>query len=966
MKLIRKSLLMLLTVAAAFTSCTKEEVFVQEEATIQGEFAGAKLVGTNVSIDMDFGEAIKTKVSNKGKFEEGDRSGLGWIIAGKYSDEQTGEDPTGPELFANHLYTRVNNDWITYGNMYEGWHFAYYPFAYQKQVAGQLEVAINPVQKYSHDKDRYANNLWVSPRAFITEENNLDKTNNKLTDVSFNFYPAKKVIRVGLTPEGVLTTAPELKDLKIKSVTINTNKYVFYANTTDVKLNPEKLISMSAFDAAKEDPEKDEISEFYRELQGVWGLSTLTKASNLTTEIAEENSLAVGEAQDIRFFTLPIEESTNLNMRKVSLTVNVDNGFFTIPYTMEDELEEGEELSIVQQKNNAAFEKLNKAFRITDGNTGFLTTGSSDYVNQMGLDFILTVDMFTADFDNISSELAWNNAVALANTLTDTSVEFTTTGNWEFTGPINLPKMPLTVKEESSALKLNGTAEWPAQTATNFIVNTKVVVNSDLVVAGLMKAKEIENNATINAGAKSEIYNLINNDRVIVDFGAKVYTKVGDEGIIAYEVEDSEQETIAKINSLVNSDNVKVNTLVVKTALGLKAVADPGKLGNVYGDYGLDAIYLTELDDVDIELAGGSLFAQNGERKVKNVVAVSGTTSIQGINITGNKLDVQAGTMTATDVEFDAMDAITVAEGAVLNIEKTGSARVYKTIADLTVSGTVNVNFGSLTLANLVVNKGASCIVSEVSRIVWTSKTDLKGNTKGVIARGATTAPEFEGLCLIAGNNETVYLAANDITFDKLTNIAGKNINLNLNGNTIKLTNKHLDYNVKISEGTINSQLYLGYQGSTPTAIFSEINFNVTPTTGNSNPTQCSVIEVQNGNLSLYNCTFNNPSGRPLEVHSGFSGDMLVSDCLFNKVQNTNFPYFLPFTTGHVTLTNNEFKVGIAVELGKESNFTITNNKFVNLDFIKTEAIDKAFINKVKANNTFSSNGGINVNGVAY
>ncbi|MBQ5784395.1 MAG: hypothetical protein IIW11_05380, partial [Bacteroidales bacterium] len=337
MKLIRKAFVVLLALAATFSSCTKDEQYVQEEVQIQnGEFVGAKLLGTGLAINVDLNNGTDTKVTETGNFEEKDKLGLGWVVSGNYNDLQVGTaDPTSADLYANHLYRYINGEFVSYGNMYEGWHFAYYPYAYQPKLAEPLEVTINPAQTYSSiNKEKFENGLFISPLAFVTEAENLNNADKKLENVVFNPIPAKKTIKVGLTPVGELVTSNELKSLKIESVKIQTNKPAFCSNVP-VKLNVHELASYDAVEEAKEGAESDEEANaaanefFYNKLfNEVWDAANLTRVSSITTEIDSDEPFLLGENHDIRFFTLPVAD-IQLNMNKVFLVIEVENGTIT-------------------------------------------------------------------------------------------------------------------------------------------------------------------------------------------------------------------------------------------------------------------------------------------------------------------------------------------------------------------------------------------------------------------------------------------------------------------------------------------------------------------------------------------------------------------------------------------------------------------------------------------------------------
>ena len=82
MKSIKLSLAVLM-LAAAFTACTKEE-FAPTQDIQQDEFVGAKLIGSDLSVN--FVRDGETKVDAYGNWEKGDEAGLGWVINGNVGE----------------------------------------------------------------------------------------------------------------------------------------------------------------------------------------------------------------------------------------------------------------------------------------------------------------------------------------------------------------------------------------------------------------------------------------------------------------------------------------------------------------------------------------------------------------------------------------------------------------------------------------------------------------------------------------------------------------------------------------------------------------------------------------------------------------------------------------------------------------------------------------------------------------
>ena len=210
-----------LALMSVFTACTKEEF-----APVQ-EVAEAKLLGTNLSVDFTFGS--QTKVDANGNWTSGDKLGLAW--------HRNDVAPAG--IYANHLFVKESDDanFTTYGNVYEGWHFAYYPYAYDKTIGNPKTFVINPKQTETIDKDIFTTRLHLSVLQSLNSKYNLD--NDKLVNTHFIMRRAVKALNVGITPDNDIKTSPVLSGLKIKSVVLSANEQIF--RTGEVTIDPNQI-----------------------------------------------------------------------------------------------------------------------------------------------------------------------------------------------------------------------------------------------------------------------------------------------------------------------------------------------------------------------------------------------------------------------------------------------------------------------------------------------------------------------------------------------------------------------------------------------------------------------------------------------------------------------------------------------------------------------------------------------------
>ena len=133
-------LLAALAIPAMFAACTNEEI-VTESPKQFNQVVGAELIGTDISMKLTNGASSRMGATG---WESTDKLGLGWIVNGIYKSQQdVNKAPDCNEWFANHMFYVENNKFITKGNVYKGWHFAYYPFTYREQI-DEMTWNVNP------------------------------------------------------------------------------------------------------------------------------------------------------------------------------------------------------------------------------------------------------------------------------------------------------------------------------------------------------------------------------------------------------------------------------------------------------------------------------------------------------------------------------------------------------------------------------------------------------------------------------------------------------------------------------------------------------------------------------------------------------------------------------------------------------------------------------------------------------
>ena len=735
-----------LAIPAMFAACTNEELDAVQQEVQQGkEFIGAELVGSGIS--LNFGTGVESRLYGN-TWSDDDKLGLGWVVAGEYGSPQSVENaPDKENLFGNHMFYKAEDGSFTSkGNIYKGWHFAYFPYAYMEELGEEKTLAINPIQKEDWDTDRYNTGLYLSARKFLSKKD-LDEETFQLKEKNFSMYRANNTIGVTIKPNETFTGSNVLANLAVKSITVETASGIF--NKT-VKVNPTKL------------------PEFQYDNNGIYNegktkeavknsLSNVLTGSRYksTTTTINNSAINLSADQTLRIHTLA-SNAVNLDKTKVKFTIEVEGGKFIVGYTTKEDPSD-EELN-----NNATIEALVAAYKVGGAMT---TPGGVLYdTAEKPFNLQLTKDMFSPYFENIRSEQEWNNAVLVADALEMTDAEFTIAkgvdGNkWKFTDVdndgnlINLPLCALTVKGEDMILSAEGT--WPTEGLT---VATNVVINANLTVEGEMEVTSgytITNNATIYAGDEAAISNknamALNNasGRVIVEYGAYVYTSQNNEGTIAYEVKKTTFEDIKKINTLIATDNndgnAHVNTLIVKTVLDLNAQAVEGAtVGDRYNSTTTPDDFLTDLSNIYVELHGGKLvhYLPGGNTTVKNVKAVNGRNTIDDVVVAEN---------------------IETVENATLNVDNTVVTEIAKPYFANVINnnGTLNSNVATLNV-NKVDNHAGTINVATGKFIYYADEYIQGGSVKGWIIKASAgsdsqdvTTKDLEK----DGSNYTVYTA---------------------------------------------------------------------------------------------------------------------------------------------------------------------------------------------------------------
>ena len=694
-------LLAALAIPAMFAACTNEEIAMESTQQLN-QVVGAELIGTDISINVSNG--VGSRLNAEG-WQSTDKLGLAWIVNIVNEDYLTPQDienaPSSDKWFANHMFAVEDGKFVTKGNAYKGWHFAYFPFSYTESVSDKV-FNINPAQTSKEWLGGRINDaLHISSLKFLTRES-LDENYQLKEDIKFVPQRAVNAIQVTTTATEGFAEGGALADLDVNSITLKVQSgFNVFADKVNMK------VQYLPLDTAKVAISKDSL---YKHLY-VGDNRVLTRntpSNTITTDVSKAGFVTSGTN---KLITITVPESAALDSTKISIEVAVDGGLFKIKYV--EDAEEGSNAAI----NNAAIIALKKAYA---------TGGTMTKVGGLlGLNVVLYPEIFDTDFEHITDLEEWNAAVAMATKLGRTSETFKVDSIIDFNGEMAMPEGCAVTVEAATTLKSGVTdptlnikksiESWPAGLTSEIaVVNHKTISNatgikaSSILNKGNMKAIAdtiacpVVNEGTITLKALAKLSNVDNaKGRINVAYGSYVNLKDDtDAGVIAYTVASAEKAY--KINYLIATGDAKhanVNTLVVKSGRTLDLnLTDPAGVG-VNDPYnptsGAAATPLASLANINIELNEGILVADaNSEKTVKNVEVLGGENNeIKNVNIVED-LTVTKGKVTVdAEVAYDYKTAATIA-----NIDVKKDAELISNV-DIYVTNIANPSGAKTTVA---------------------------------------------------------------------------------------------------------------------------------------------------------------------------------------------------------------------------------------------------------------------------
>lgn len=1084
-----------LVATTLFAACTQEEIFeVENFPQEMEEIVGAKLVGSNVSMNVSMGENTTRWGGGDAKWEKEDIVGLGWVVnTNATTTQEKDKQPDNSRLYANHKYNydEQAKAWSTYGNLYEGWHFAYFPWSYEPKVA-QKVFEVNPAQTTNDQKRRYSERLFISSRKFI-DATSLDPETNIL-ETQFAMLPAVKAIRVKTKPAATssFATVDKMKNLSIDYIEINTGDEA-------VKPFAKDGIKLYAKNIPAHNDEKDYSELLYKNIYGTNVNKNIfivedfcsTLKTDLTYEVEGKTENVFKVSDDTRIITYAVPATATLDIEKVSIKIGVGGeagGYFLI--------------NNKDEKNLSVLEKLVDAYK-ADGVMKEMDANDAAGNWAMDLEIELYDDIFFTDFKNIETFTQWKNAVDLVDILGRKTENFEIAGKIKFEDGIYMPKscvLNVSRKDKTDAtvgtqcFELQGThtGEWPANLNPTGI---RVYIAKDAVVenAHTIEASNILNEGVLNVPAETilgkEGYTLFNYgtinllgsedekkkaaDLVYVDnrngvvnlvygsFVTNASVAGTDFGKIVYTVTEKDKANPNRIQNVINTSgnaegHANVNVLKFEkdniesfnfTKPGDKIDGNPDPY-NPTADEIIKPEALKKLEGVSLEINGVAVESdiavtvnnvvlkgtgatltnvnvKNGLNvqdacKVVCQTITGGVTSdgdIQAITINGNvKANDNIITATTINGDVDATNSEVTATSISGNVTLNGKSDIngtefksnvtvetgVTTLNNVRINGKMTIKSGAQVILN---NKSTATSVKEIENYgtlksncdinvtnvalnpgSWTtldSDPEIVGFDKVIYYTGTYTndnmtlqgkVAKFEMAAFITAlenvEDGDVIKASSDLEFTNWNdlNTNNKEYILDLNGNTLKITNdKVYGYNnaakkLTIKNGKIIGRIFIkDINVSFENVKFETYKANITNTGSYGN---LGIIYISSGaNVTLKNCIVQT-DGRHLEAEEANS-KITIDGCKFIDCGGPAIPYINPRTSGgDVVIKDCVFETGVACEIyDQESMYTVTGNTFAKY-FGFSAPVDnaaglsdacKAFCNNAFAKNTLNT-----------
>lgn len=708
--------------AACLTACNNEDVLNEspiQNITEETSVVGADLVSHGMRININ-GNDVSTRVTNDGEWFANDQVGLAWYNfkkKGNIYEEQSKTEwnannfGSDNKLYANHIFTVENvngvDEFTTMTDVYQGAYFIYFPY---ERLGGVKEkyVEFNAApQTGDFDFERYNKAFRISTQDFISADEAVGE-NNEL-EKAFALKMAVSPLKVDVTPSEEIKGNTYFQGVKVTKLQISAggNAATTLPFITKAQLNPNGLPKVVR-DRFNEIDYSASYQAIFNAAASKAFITDFTTASTLITNV-ENDAYTLDEARSVRAFVYPLNSLvayTSAQYPTATVTVSkTQNGKTWIVGTF-----------AVNNINSKGFAEKLRSY-LSDGNNGVSRAAiqldkilsNGDNVGYLNLSGDAAANLELANFTptlTITSVDQWNDMVALYNALDELGAidklaaaykkpTFTWAGTEAFNGEIQTPENVEVKLKTTKPMVIEGEVTWPKNLITDgdetITVNgtlrvgetEEVTIDANLTNKGIIYAGQFASIGTKNDDANNNT--VINSSRIYVTYGAYVYPKQGNEGEIAYIVDNNDKSTINKIAKLVKKGTsstqqnyANVNLLVIQnTTLDLNAEGD-GTSGSDdrYETTTGQTVMMPNLQDVAIEVNNGNIekVLEGNNTKVKSVKTVGGENSI-------------------TDVQINRGD-ITIAEQTTLAINSvvTPVKATILGITDIVNKGTLNAN----------------------------------------------------------------------------------------------------------------------------------------------------------------------------------------------------------------------------------------------------------------------------------
>lgn len=862
-------ILVALLVAAMFASCAKEE-FSQENVIQNGEYVGAELLGSGISVN--FGEGTDTKLVGT-TWEQTDTVGLVWLTNGAPGTSQAEAlNPSTSNMYSNHMFELGDNgNFTSKGNIYKGWYFGYYPFRYEDAPGNPKVVEVNPKQTLV-GADLVGNDmLQLSARKFL-EKKHLDENLQLNEDIVFDLVKAFHPIGITVVPSDYVKANSALQNLKIQKITLTVDDDFEDAAapathkifTNKVTVEAKNLPLFQTVSATNKAYDKTNTKEaVIASLNNVLTVDQADWTNAISTKVENEN-ITLADDQFLRIFVVP--KTCDLENAHVKIVVEVENGKFTIAYTNKTTLTDA------QKTNNQAIKDIVKAYA-TDGSLSAYTADS----RSLQIELALNEADFDADYNSISTIDEWNKAVTIADAAKEKPV-FYVDGDICITNEkdVTIPAKGLSVRTKDNGKICIENSAYEIKPAlisalAPYIIGGTTYYNNVVVMKGAALSvpanytlnANVTNRGNINVGYMATVKTVDNTDgRINVIYGSYVNVASGKEGIVAYNVTGTDKAK--EINDLMTASAfIAINRIVVgegKTFNLAMSDADAYVSGQATK---LDA----KVKDMTIELNGGIIkgHANNVDYRTVDVIEVVG-----GENTISN---------------VDVTDELVVASGSVTVSDNYTSGSVSEMIMKNIVNGGTLVANADIYTESITTLRDAKTLVAPSVSIFYLNGHSQYGDVSGIVEPLPYEGTTLKTITKVKDNDAF----ASAISSNSITNIKlGANITIKNKGTNVNVAGKVIDgngYSISTNNDLSNGAGVgvLKVSASNETTTIKNVIFDAPKT-------QYDVLFDKDAkNVVIEGCTFATATDEELELGKravylpkDFNGTVTVKDCKFD------------------------------------------------------------------------------------